>query len=106
MYALFVELAARPEAAPELEELLGQLTRAGAREPGTLAYAVSRQRERPHGFVLFELYRDEAAYHAHMAAANVRAALARFGALLAEPPRLVHGDPLFLHGLPREEKAG
>lgn len=96
---LLAELTARPDSDAAVEAILRDLVRSTAQEPGNRAYAVHRRRDVPHGFIVYELYRDDAASSAHLASPPLQAALARFETLLAVPPRLVQGDLLAAAGL-------
>jgi quinol monooxygenase YgiN len=64
-----------------------------------LFYAVHRQQADADALVLYELYRDRAAWEAHMALPAVQAVLQQFDTLLAQPPRLVFCDPLAWSGM-------
>lgn len=99
MMLLLVELQARPGAGEQVAELLVGLARQATDEPGTLFYAVHRQEENADALVLYELYRDRAAWEAHMALPAVQVVLQQFDALLAQPPRLVFCDPLAWSGI-------
>lgn len=89
MFLLLAELTARPSAVSEVEFILCGLVDVARHERGNIAYAVHQPLENPHGFVLYELYKDRSACDEHLASAPVRQALTRFEALLAEPPRIV-----------------
>ena len=86
MIALLVrfELAAGEE---EAFDALLAATCAGIRahEPGTLVYAVTRDPNQPSTRILFEVYRDEAAFRAHEAQPHVRTFLDARAAHLAGP---------------------
>lgn len=94
MHALFVELRSQPHHAAALQQLLEELVRHARSEAGTLAYTLHQDAGRPGDFFLYELYKDQQAFERHMAAAPVQAALRRFDALLAEPPRVVACRPI------------
>jgi autoinducer 2-degrading protein len=57
-----------PEDAEKAEAILRELRDASRREPGVIAFDVARSREHPNVFALWEVYRDEAARDAHVAA--------------------------------------
>ena len=69
MISLVVRLDVRPE---RHEEFLAAITRNAAAsfedEPGCLRFDVCRSQADPHHFVLYEVYRDEAALDAHRSA--------------------------------------
>jgi quinol monooxygenase YgiN len=58
-----------------------------AREPGTLAYTVHQKKGEPTTFVFYEKYESDQALAEH--SANLKAAGARFAAVLAGPPEIV-----------------
>lgn len=62
-------------------------------EPGTLAYVVHREPGSPGIRVFYELYRDEAAFAAHEAAAHVRRFLALRGQHLRREPQVWRLSP-------------
>lgn len=99
MFLLLVEMHARPGAAPELANLLSTLLELARREPDTFVYAVHRQQANPDAFVLYELYRDRAAWETHCAGEAVQSALQQFDSLLTEAPRLVFCDTVGLAGV-------
>lgn len=99
MFLLLVELQAKPSAAAELERVLAALAEGARAEPGTVAYAVHRQQEDAQAFVLYELYRDRAAFDAHLALPAVQSAMQRFEELLTAPPRLVFCDTVAVAGI-------
>jgi quinol monooxygenase YgiN len=55
-----------PEDADRAAEILGELRELTVAESGVVRFDVARSRERPHVFVLWEVYRDEAALAEHM----------------------------------------
>ena len=99
MFLLLVEMHARSEMAAELEKVLSGLLDVAPHEPGTLIYAVHRRQDDALAFVLYELYRDRAAWETHCATEPVQNALRQFETLLTEPPRLVFCETLGLAGL-------
>ena len=99
MFLLLVEMHARSEKAAELEKVLSGLLAVARDEPGTLIYAVHRRQDNAQAFVLYELYRDRAAWETHCATEPVQSALQQFETLLTAPPRLVFCDTVGLTGL-------
>lgn len=99
MFLLLVEMNARPGAASELASLLSGLLDVARREPETLVYALHRQQANPDAFVLYELYRDRAAWEIHCAGEAVQSALRQFNSLLTEAPRLVFCDTVGVCGV-------
>lgn len=106
MFLLLVEMRARSTVVTELENLLTTLLEAARDEPGTLTYAVHRQQEDAQAFVLYELYRDRAAWENHCATDTVQRALRQFETLLIAPPRLVFCNTLGMAGCASDERGG
>lgn len=98
MFLLLVEMRARPGAAPELAALLSGLLAVARTEPDTLIYALHRQQAELDAFVLYELYRDRAAWQTHCAGKAVQDAMRQFERLLVAPPRLVCCDTFGIGG--------
>ena len=94
MVLLLAELTAKANCAATVEEILRGLARAAGTEAGNVHYAVHRHTEKPEVFVVYELYRDEAACQAHLSLPHVQAALQQFEALLAAPPHIVNATLL------------
>jgi quinol monooxygenase YgiN len=69
---LGVRWVARPGNEERVAEILAELVRATASEPGCLQYDAHRDRDEPGTFFLFERYVDEEALRAHEASAHVR----------------------------------
>lgn len=95
MFALLVELEAKADASETLETLLQAMLAASAGEPGTLLYCVHRVQQSHTRFALYELYRDEAAFAAHLQSAPIQQAMAQFDTLLQSPPRVTRCDQLW-----------
>lgn len=83
--ALYAEFTALEGRAAEVAALLEGLTRAVRAEPGNVLFEPSTRVGRPREFFVYEVYRDAAAFEAHVAAAYGR----EFNAALAE---LIEGD--------------
>jgi quinol monooxygenase YgiN len=92
MFALFVEMEAKPAFTAELEECLHLLVEHARHEPGTLHYALHRHQDQPGLFLLYELYKDRGAWDEHMRFEPVAALLKRIEALLTAPPRIAAGE--------------
>lgn len=99
MFLLLVEIHARSEMAAELEKVLSGLIDVARHEPGTLIYAVHRRQDNAQAFVLYELYRDRAAWETHCATEPMQNVLQQFETLLTAPPRLVFCDTVGVSGL-------
>lgn len=94
MQTLFAELEAKPTQGKELESILKGLVEPTRQEPGCIHYAVHRDQASDVRFLVYEVYRDEAACQAHLNSSHIKAALGRFETLLASPPRLIFCDLL------------
>ncbi len=101
MFLVLVELEVNPASAAELENLLRELVAAARPEEGTVYYAVHRPQECKNAFVLYELYRDRAAWEEHLQSVIVQKALKQFEALLALPPRITLCDTVLTTGFGR-----
>lgn len=86
MVANYVRLTALPEKEAELIAIFQAVRDAvRAHEPGCTAYEM-RRTGRPHEFVIFESYEDQAALDAHLAAPYVSDAARPLFACLADKP--------------------
>ncbi len=77
---LCARFTARPGCEQRVAELVRELTRWVRQEPGNLRFDPYTQVARPAEFFVFEVYRDEAAFQAHLGADHG----ARFNAELAD----------------------
>jgi quinol monooxygenase YgiN len=64
-YVLVARMTAREGEQDRAAELIDQLTEASSAEPGNIYYIPHRDPENPRAFMLYEQYRDEAAFEAH-----------------------------------------
>ena len=71
---------ARPGCEQRVAELVHELTASVRQEPGNIRFDPYTQAARPSEFFVFEVYRDEAAFQAHLGADHG----ARFNAELAD----------------------
>lgn len=46
--------------------LISEYGKAVRQEPGNIFFDIYTEQEDPHGFVIFEQYRDQSAFHAHL----------------------------------------
>lgn len=99
MFLLLVELNAKPSAAAEVASVLSGLANVAREESGNVVYAVHQQQDNPNAFVLYELYKDRAAWESHLAIEAVQRALQQFEILLATTPRIVRCDTVALVGV-------
>ena len=65
---LYAEFTAKPGSESEVETLISGLAEDVRREPGNTEFTVYRERDNPRKFFVFEQYRDEAAFDAHITA--------------------------------------
>ena len=66
-HVLVVTWRAKPGEEGRVEEILRTMQGLSRAEPGTLTYTAHRSLEDPRDFLLYEAYRDEAAFEAHQA---------------------------------------
>jgi quinol monooxygenase YgiN len=80
---------AMPGKAEEIEQILVELARETRKEPGALMFIANRAKEAPDTFMLYEQYRDEAAFLEHQQTAHFkRLVLERALPLLAHRERV------------------
>jgi quinol monooxygenase YgiN len=82
---LYAEFTAKQGSEARVAELVLELTALVRQEPGNVSFAPYTEEAHPNRFFVFEVYRDEAAFQAHIAADYG----ARFNAALAD---LIEGD--------------
>jgi quinol monooxygenase YgiN len=64
-YTLVVRMTAPEGEQDRAEELIRRLAEASRREPGAVHYIAHRDPEDPRVFLIYEQYRDQAAFEAH-----------------------------------------
>ena len=64
-YVLTARMTCREGEEQRALELLGQLAAASQREPGNIHYIPHRAVDNPRTFLIYEQYRDEAAFQEH-----------------------------------------
>jgi (4S)-4-hydroxy-5-phosphonooxypentane-2,3-dione isomerase len=64
-YVLTARMTCREGEEQRALELLGQLAAASQQEPGNIHYIPHRSTENPRTFMIYEQYRDEAAFEEH-----------------------------------------
>jgi len=64
-YVLTARMTCREGEEERALELIGQLAAASQQEPGSIHYIPHRSVENPRTFLIYEMYRDEAAFEAH-----------------------------------------
>jgi quinol monooxygenase YgiN len=65
---LYAEFTARPGSESQVETLISGLAQDVRREPGNAEFTVYKERDNPRKFFVFEQYRDEASFTAHITA--------------------------------------
>ncbi|OUM43996.1 putative quinol monooxygenase [Arthrobacter sedimenti] len=66
--ALYAEFTAKEGKADEVEALLLDLTTKVRAEPGNIVFDPHRRQEAPDDFFVYEIYRDDQAFQAHITA--------------------------------------
>lgn len=93
-YALVVFWRAKPGQVEAVEALLRELAASVMTEPGALAFRVHRDRDDDHTFVLYELYRSEAAFQAHRDTKHFKMLVLERAVPLLERRDLHHLSPM------------
>jgi quinol monooxygenase YgiN len=93
------DFACQPGRAEEMERVLRAMVAAAADEPGVEVY--SYHRGEGDTFWFFAVMRDEESMRSHGQSAAMRAAMAEFGPLVAQPPRMRTTTPVAAIGLPQ-----
>lgn len=83
--SLIAEFTARPGKADEVAELLAGLAIDVRAEPGNVVFDTYRRFEAPDKFVVYEIYRDRAAFEAHIGADYGAVFNGKLRALIEEP---------------------
>ena len=94
-YALVVFWRARPGQVDAVAALLRELAASVMTEPGAVAFNVHRDPADDHAFVLYELYRSEAAFQAHRATTHFKTLVLEKAVPLLERRDLHHLAPMF-----------
>ncbi len=94
MATLLSTLTAKPGQGAALEQLLREMVRLTAGEPGAFCYDLLRTEDRPDTLLVYERYRDEAAKVSHLGSSYLAAMLERAAPILAAPPKLENLTPL------------
>ena len=66
--ALYAEFTARPGSEAAVAALVAELTARVRAEPGNVLFEPSTLREEPRRWFVYEVYRDEAGFQAHISA--------------------------------------
>lgn len=89
MVKIIARISAKPEAAPQLRQILSGLVAPSRAENGCLGYELFQDAETPQDFVTLESWRDLPAVAAHMTTPHVTSAITRAADLFDQPP-LIH----------------
>ena len=81
---LYAEFTAQPGVAADVDALLSDFAQTVRAEPGNVTFDVYRRAEAPDRFVVFEIYRDRAAFDEHIAAESGRLFNAELRDLIVE----------------------
>ena len=84
MLALYSEFTALPGQEAEVAALVSGLAAVVREEPGNVAFEPSVERDRPAHWFVYEVYRDEEAFQAHITASYGAVFNARLNDLIAE----------------------
>ncbi|MCH8619425.1 putative quinol monooxygenase [Undibacterium sp. TS12] len=102
MLTLLAEIEAQTASRDAVKQILAQLVAATEHEAGNIYYAVHQNREKPQCFIVYELYRDQAACDTHLQADYLQAALKSMDGLLAGSPTLTFYDTVATTRLPQK----
>lgn len=89
MFAQMITLDVAPGRSAEFLDALGDNARGTRTEPGFVRFDLLRSQETDNRYILYEVFRDEAALEAHRGTEHYKRCMARFGELLAAPPSRV-----------------
>lgn len=81
---LYAEFTAKPDVGDDVEELLRGFADTVRAEPGNITFDVYRRADATEKFHVFEIYRDRAAFDAHLAADSGRVFNEALGPLIVE----------------------
>lgn len=85
MITYIAHMRVAPEHAAAFEAALAEMERkVAAHEPGVIHYALSKSIDDPEGYVVIEVYRDEAAFKAHWETDYIRPSVALTTPLVRE----------------------
>ncbi len=93
MLTVLAELKVHEGKVDEAQAAFRELMRAvKASEPGTLVYTIHQRKDDPTTFIVYERYKDDAAFQMHMG--NLAQHAAAFGAVLASGPQATFLDDI------------
>lgn len=82
---LYAEFRAVPSQADHVHALIHGLAESVRAEPGNIEFSVFVEKEDPHSYFVFEIYRDQAAFDAHLASPWTAAFNDRIAPLIEQP---------------------
>ena len=82
--ALYAEFTALPGSESAVASLVAELAARVRTEPGNVSFEPCTLRERPRHWFVYEVYRDEAAFQAHISASYGEVFNAALGPLIEE----------------------
>lgn len=95
MIALCVTIDIKPEHVSDFAAAILENARGARTEPGNLRFDVVQSSEDPGHFILYEVYRDQAALAAHREAPHYKKWIATVESWLVKPRQRVLGSLLF-----------
>jgi len=96
MHVTLVHVHVKPEHLDAFVEAIRQNQAGSVREPGNVRFDVLQSRDDPTRFVIYEIFRDEAAARAHKETAHYHAWREKAEGWMASPRQGVAYDGLFL----------
>ncbi|KRE81794.1 putative quinol monooxygenase [Arthrobacter sp. Soil763] len=82
--ALYAEFTAKPGTEDRVADMMAELTERVRAEPGNVVFDPHTRRDNPRAYFVYEIYRDEAAFQAHITAEHSKAFNAELGGLIEE----------------------
>lgn len=82
--ALYAEFTVRSGAEGRVADMMAELTAKVRGESGNIVFDPHTRRENPNAYFVYEIYRDEEAFQAHIAADHSKAFNAELGGLIEE----------------------
>ncbi|GAA1002402.1 antibiotic biosynthesis monooxygenase [Acrocarpospora pleiomorpha] len=98
MFVVIVNLQVRPDRLDAFLDGIQANARASRQEPGCLRFDVLRSDEDPHRFLLYEIYRDEAAFYTEHRSTPHYAGWRRVAEACVEDHRNTFCRPVSLQG--------
>ena len=93
MTTLYATFTARAGYEDEVAQMIADLAQKVRTEPGNVVFDVYRRADNPASFFVFEVYKDQAAFEAHLAMPYGKAFNDRLEQIIIEP----HSQLTFLH---------